>query len=228
MKITDKNIEIFSEAAANLIPAFAGLNGNLVIAAGGALIAPMVKNQISEMSHWALSYIQKRKVCVTANHMCSEIERIAKEGKKIRADDFFVYHYNSSLDMEESSASKLFEGMLLKAKEEYDSKKLPFLSSLTSSIFFAPNISESKAFVLLEILDKLSYLQLCALSIFNRRNILSAGKWESRLKGSANLQDYYDIAYEFISLKDYLLIEQYFPGGGMGIGDNKLSHYCSR
>lgn len=51
-----------------------------------------------------------------------------------------------------------------------------------------------------------------------KKNTLPVGKWEARLKASPHLQNYYDIAYEFISLKDSLLIEQYFPNGGMDIG----------
>lgn len=218
MEISNKNIEIISDSFASLVPAFAGLSGNPFLAVGGAFITPIIRNQICESLQWVLSNKQKRKVYATANMVCSEVDAKISKGQSVRTDDFFNTKYNNLINVEESPASKLLEGTLLKAKEEYDSKKLPYFSFLTSNIFFAPNISESKAFVLLEILDRLSYRQLCALSIFYKKNTLPVGRWETRLKASPHLQNYYDIAYEFISLKDSLLIEQYFPNGGMGIG----------
>lgn len=215
---TSKIIDTTSAAVANLVPAISGLTGNLAIASAGAVIAPIIQTGISELAHQVLGNLQRRKIMATANLICETVVNKLESEIPLRKDNFFDPRYNPLLQEKESPASKLLEGTLLKAKEEYDSKKLPFLSFLTSNIFFAPNISESKAFVLLEILEKLSYRQLCALSIFYKRNILPVGKWESRLKASYNLQDYYDIAYEFISLKDFLLIEQYIPEGGMGIG----------
>ena len=47
---------------------------------------------------------------------------------------------------------------------------------------------------------------------------MPVGRWEPRLKCTTSLQDYYDIAYEFLSLKDFFLIEQNMPNGGMGLG----------
>lgn len=221
----DKIINTTAAGIANLIPAFTGLTGDAVIAAGGAIVAPIFQNAITELSQRVLSSLQLKKVVTTTNNICVEIARKIENGKSIRDDDFFTPHYNPVLDTDESSASKLLEGTLLKSKEEYDSKKIPFLSFLTANIYFAPNISESKAFVLLEILSKLSYRQLCALVLFYRKNVLPIGKCETGLKGVPFLQNYYDVFYEFLSLKDYLLIEQNMPNGGtgMGISDYRIS-----
>lgn len=222
---TDKITKNGAEAIAGLIPALSGLTDQPVLVAGGALIAPLIKDQITEFLQWSLGCIQRKKVIKAADITCKTIVENINNNKRIREDDFFKIRHNSILDTNESSASKLLEGSLLKAKEEYDSKKIPFLSFLTANIYFAPYISESKAFVLLEVLSKLSYRQLCALAIFDKRNILPVGKWESRFKGVTSLQNYYDVFYEFLSLKDCLLIEQNMPGGGMsmGISDYRIS-----
>lgn len=52
---------------------------------------------------------------------------------------------------------------------------------------------------------------------------MPVGRWEIRLKETPALQDYYDIAYEFLSLKDSLLIVQNIPGQGIGISDYRIS-----
>lgn len=220
-----KIIDTTSAAVANLVPALAGLTGNIAIASAGAIVAPIIQSGISDMLYEVTGNLQRKRVIASANLTCSTIIDELGNGKQLRTDDFFNFKNNPILDEPESTASKLFEGSLLKAKEEYDSKKIPYISFLTANIFFAPNIDESKAFVLLEILSKLSYRQLCALRIFFQRNILPVGRWESRLKGTSALQNYYDIAYEFLSLKDSLLIEQNMPNGGMsmGISDYRIS-----
>lgn len=214
----DKIIDTSVDSAVGLIPAFAGLTGNPFWVASAALLSPFLQQQIKETTHWLLGNIQRRKVEYSTQCLCETIVSKIQKEEKLRQDSFFEFKDNPQLRIEESSASKLTEGMLLKAKEEYDSKKIPFLSYLTANIFFLPDISESKAFVMLEILSKLSYRQLCALSIFYNKKKLPVGVWEARLKGTPSLQSYYDIAYEFISLKDLLLIEQYMPIGGIGMG----------
>lgn len=220
---TDRIIDTTSAAVANLVPAISGLTGNIAIASAGAMIAPIIQTGIAEMARQVLGNLQRKKIMATANLTCETIVSKLENHIPLRKDNFFYAKYNPLLDEKESPASKLFDGALLKAKEEYDSKKIPFISFLTSNIFFAPNISESKAFVLLEILSKMSYRQLCALLIFSRRNILPVGRWETRLKDTSSLQNDYDIAYEFLSLKDYLLIEQNQPGQGIGISDYRIS-----
>lgn len=219
----NKIIDTTSAAVANLVPAISGLTGNIAIASAGAMIAPIIQTGIAEIAHQVLGKLQRRKVMATANLTCETVVSKLEGGVPLREDNFFAAKYNALLKEKESPASKLFDGSLLKAKEEYDSKKIPFISFLTANIFFTPNISESKAFVLLEILSSLSYRQLCALLVFNRRNILPVGRWETRLKDTSSLQNYYDIAYEFLSLKDYLLIEQNQSGQGIGISDYRIS-----
>lgn len=220
---SNKFIDNLSTGIANLVPAFTGLTGKAEFAAAGALLAPVIKDGVYAVANQVLGFLQCKKIFKSADITCETIVNKLNSNQILRKDAFFNPYNDSILDEEVSSALKLFEGSLLKAKEEYDSKKIPFISFLTANIFFAPNIDESKAFVLLEILSKLSYRQLCALTIFNKRNILPVGRWETRLKVSPNLQNYYDIAYEFLSLKDYLLIEQNQPGQGIGISDYRIS-----
>lgn len=219
----DKIIDTTSASVANLVPAFAGLKGNTPIALAGAMVAPIIQLGISEMSHWALGILQRKKIIASANITCETIVKNLDTGRQLRNDDFFKFHHNPISEENESPASKLFDGSLMKAKEEYDSKKIPFLSFFTANIFFAPNINESKAIVMLEILGKLTYRQLCGLYIFYKRNIMPVGRWEIRLKDTPALQDYYDIVYEFLSLKDSLLIVQNIPGQGIGISDYRIS-----
>lgn len=214
----EKIIDTTSMSLAGLVPALSGLTGNVAIASGGAILAPFIQSGISEMLNVVTGKLHRKKVVTSANLTCGKITDELKKGSKLRSDNFFDLENSPILDEPESPASKLFEGSLLKAKEEYDSKKIPYISFLTANIFFTPNIDESKAFVLLEIISKLSYRQLCALRIFFQRNILPVGRWEARLKGTLSLQNYYDVAYEFLSLKDSLLIEQNMYDGGMSIG----------
>lgn len=215
----DKIIDITASSVTNIGSALIGLKtSDPYMIAGVAAIGPVLENKLADFAKRMLSSLQSKRITISTQLICSTINQNIDNGKSVRNDDFFTPHQEPIMDINESAASKLFEGTLLKAKEEYDSKKIPFLSFLTANIFFAPNISESKAFVLLEVLSRMSYRQLCALMIFYRRNTLPIGRWESRLKCTPSLLDYYDIAYEFLSLKDSFLIEQNMPNGGMGMG----------
>lgn len=220
---TTKIIDTTSAAVANLVPAITGLTGNIAIASAGAIIAPIIQSGISEIAHQILGDRQKKRIMASANITCETIVKNLETKKEPRNDKFLIPVHNIILNETESSASKLFEGSLLKAKEEYDSKKIPFISFFTANVLFTPNISESKAFVMMEILSNLTYRQLCALQIFYQKNVLPVGSWEVRLKDTPALQNFYDIAYEFISLKDYLLIVQNIQGQGIGISDYRIS-----
>lgn len=219
----DKIIDISVEAITGIIPAFASLTCNPVWIGITTVGTPFLRQNIEDTIHWGLGLLQRKKVYYTANCLCENINENIETGKSPRKDGFFDAQHNARLGIDESSASKLTEGTFLKAKEEYDSKILPFLSFLTANIFFMPNISEDKAYVLLEILSKLTYRQLCALYIFYKKNVLPIGKWEAWLKGTPSLQNYYHLAYEFLSLKDYLLIESKAAGISMGFQDYKIS-----
>lgn len=219
----DKVIDISVEAITDLIPAFASLKCNPLWIGITTIGKPFLRQKIEDTIHWGLGLFQRKKVYYTANCLCENITENLNSGKSPREDGFFNAQHNTQIGIDESSASKLTEGTFLKAKEEYDSKKLPFISFLTANIFFAPNISEDKAFVLLEILSKLTYRQLCALYIFYKKNVLPIGKWEAWLKGTPSLQDYYHLAYEFLSLKDYLLIESKAAGVSFGFQDYRIS-----
>lgn len=222
-----KILDTAAASVANLVPAITGLTGNLAIASAGAIIAPIIQTGITEMVHQVLGKLQRKKVIVSANITCQSIVNTLNSGIPLRQDNFFEFKDSPILGEKESSASKLFEGSLLKAKEEYDSKKIPYISFLTTNIFFAPNITEAQAIALLEILSKLSYRQLCILALFNKYKTLPLGSYQAGVRVVKSLYHLCDLIYDITALNREMLIETTVAGQSLGHTDYQISELGS-
>src|SRR5207249_275051 len=60
---------------------------------------------------------------------------------------------------------EILEGVLIKARDAYEEKKLPLLASLYASIAFHEEISPAHANHLIELGSQLTYRQLCVLAV---------------------------------------------------------------
>lgn len=108
-------IDASIDSAVGLIPAFAGLTGDPLWVAPATVIAPFLQQQFKEVTE---VYSNGKKVDYSKKCMGEAIATNIQNGKHLREDSFFEWKYNPQLEINESSASKLTEGGLLKAKEE--------------------------------------------------------------------------------------------------------------
>jgi hypothetical protein len=155
-EIIEKGSEVGGSVAGAVIGlAIAGPVG----AVGGAAVGPMVAlafkkigTQISEL------FMSPREEARVGATITLALEKIAKEiegGKSTRNDDFF-----SPQTSDRSKADTLLEGTLLRARNEYEEKKIKFYSSFLANLNFDESVSFEKGNTLLRILEKLSYRQI--------------------------------------------------------------------
>jgi len=82
------------------------------------------------------------------------------EGLTIRDDGFF--------DGERSNGEEFAEGVLLAAMDTYEERKLPYLGNLLANVAVMPTIDAGTANYALRIGERLSWAELCILTIFDR------------------------------------------------------------
>ena len=82
------------------------------------------------------------------------------QGKMPRSDAFF-----DPDGRRPPAAEELFEGVLLKARDAYEERKLPLLANLYSSFVFTNTISPTLANSLVELAGRLTYQQLVFMAV---------------------------------------------------------------
>ena len=134
-------------------------------AAAGAVVGTALESSfISVLSDIADRYLSNReemRIGKTAWVALKEIRRRLDEGQVPRKD--------WSQQNEErgwSDAEEIFEGVLLKAKNEHEEKKAKILGILFANTAFDESITLGEANHLVKTLEGLSYRQLCIMSYF--------------------------------------------------------------
>jgi hypothetical protein len=85
-------------------------------------------------------------------------------GDVSRSDGFFL---PAGKDRPPSEA--LLEGVLLKARDEFEQKKLRHLAAFFANLIFVEDVSPEVAYVLLKQFERLTYRQLAVLSLIGGR-----------------------------------------------------------
>lgn len=158
-------LELGSDVTSSGIGAVIGfLMGNLPGAAAGAMIAPCAKKILGDIINRTLSTREKLRVADTTIFTIEKIVHNLNSGMKPRDDGFF----NRS-NADRSEADEIFEGVLLKAKNEHEEKKTKILGNIYANIAFSKGFSAGEANYLLQIFDRLTYRQLCVLALIIRK-----------------------------------------------------------
>lgn len=159
-----KGAGMVGEAGGGAIVGF--LFGGPLGAAAGA-IAPLlvtpIKEIIVDIANRYMSPREKIKVGMAAFYACSKIREHIENADKLRNDDFF-----EKKEMGRSDAEEIFEGILLKCKSEHEEKKTKFLSNIFANAAFS-NISFAAANIVLGVAERLTYRQICLISLIARQ-----------------------------------------------------------
>ncbi|MDQ5808113.1 MAG: hypothetical protein M3320_05495 [Actinomycetota bacterium] len=91
-----------------------------------------------------------------------EIEARLAANEQPRQDGFF----EAGAERERPAAEELLEGVLLRAGDSYEQKRVPFLGRLYASVAFRDDVSPAYGHYLLRVADRLSYRQLALLALF--------------------------------------------------------------
>jgi hypothetical protein len=207
-------LETCSELIAHSVGTFIGytVDGSPVGAYVGGQSAILFKNVMKDVLSRKLSEREKERV--------ETVGRIALEGMNIklnngftlRGDDFFQGGADSPAD-------ELFEGVLLKARNEYQRNKIKHLGFFFSELSCRADTSKDEAIYLLSTVESLSFRQLCLLELI-RRKVFWKGHHDIRKNEESYLQwssDYHCILKEVFDLYNRQLVFQH-------VEDEKYAH----
>lgn len=144
-------------AAVGLLGGPVGVVGG---AAGGAFLGRVLKRVGSEIRQRRLGPRESVRVGAAAAFAGQQIQAHLSAGEVPRNDDFFEGN-----GPELPPAEQLLEGVLLKARDAYEERKLRLLGALYANVAFHPEISPPHANQLINLAGQLTYRQLVALSV---------------------------------------------------------------
>lgn len=188
-------------------------------AIGGAAVGPLIAlafNKIgTEISEKLMSPREQARVGATYTLALEKISRLLENGEKVREDDFF-----EETNKNRSKSETLLEGTLLKARNEYEEKKIKFYSSFLANLNFDSTISFEKGNTLLRILEQLSYRQIAILAYINGIEYLNTDRWMISFKDKSELGAYQDFYSELMDLYNQQLLQQ--TGGGISMSVSSM------
>jgi hypothetical protein len=157
-------VETGSDLVGAVTGAAIGLIGGPAGAFGGAIAgvgaARAVKHIGSEIRRRVLAPREEARVGGTLALIIVSIGDELQNGRVPRSDGFFEAHGE-----DRAVAEELLEGVLLRARDAYEEKKVPLLGALYTSIAFDDRISPAHGNLLLQLASSLTYQQLVAMSV---------------------------------------------------------------
>jgi len=150
------------------------LPGGYIAIAGAEIAGIAIESTLEEVANRDLSSREKIRVAVSASTVITKIAKKIEQGEILRDDNEFF----TSDGMNNSSAQEIFEGVLLKCKQEHEERKIKFISNIMANIAFEKEVGVYEANQMIKIADTLTYRQLTMISIIimnenERLNLLS-------------------------------------------------------
>lgn len=159
----NKGKKILSESiAAGAAGYIAFLTGGAAGAIAGGVLAPIMSATLSDISNRILSEREEIRVGATTQYAINRIQGRINNGDKLREDNFF-----DSNGTQRSDAAEVFEGILIKAKNEHEENKIQYLGELYANIAFDNTVNKDFANQLLSIAERLTFQQLRIISLLH-------------------------------------------------------------
>lgn len=202
-KLAVELIEGGSELAGAASGAAIGLLGGPPGAVGGAVagvaITRVLKRVGADLRRRLLGPREEVRIGAAAAYAGATIKEFLEAGRTPREDGFF-----DAQDDERPAAEEVLEGVLLKARDAYEEKKVRLLGLLYGQVAFHPEISPAHANHLIELGSRLTYRQLAVMAVVQdeaKRDRLRAAGYRGDQKaveglgieGQALLTEIYDL-----------------------------------
>lgn len=217
-----KRKETFIDSGMNLLTAtisVANPNVGIVLSA----LSPIIESGVKSIIPKSLSEREDVRVEAVFMQVVQKISDKLKQGKVPRSDE--IYYANG---IEIPNAQEVFEGVLLKAREEHQAKKLSFYSNFFANLCFDETIDMDHAHYLLGLIERLTYRQLVVLAYLSDGKCVDTNRWDPSFKVShtSELYKYYDFYSEYVDLYNVRLVTQAvgkLPGFAVGMSETKIS-----
>lgn len=139
------------------------LAGGVLGATAGAALGTSCGHALKDIANRMLSSREQVRVGATGSIALQEIHLRLEQGQSLRSDDFFT-----SLKSGQRKAEEVFEGILLKAKDMHEEKKIVHIGKLFANIAFDASCSVSEANHIIGVAEALTYTQYCLLHIYEK------------------------------------------------------------
>ncbi len=153
-----------SEISGGAIGGAIGLIGGPVGAIAGGGLGVLTAQLMNEIVERSLTDRQEVRIAATTTFLFNGVSKRLEKGDQIRNDGFFDKDI-----INRSKAEELFEGTILKCSNQYQEKKIRFISGIFEETIFNESISPESANQILMIADSLTYRKLCIISFYGRR-----------------------------------------------------------
>lgn len=166
IKAIEKAGKIISEVTSRALAPLIGLTitGPIGAIAGG-VAGTLIKFGLEEfMGRW-LTPKEVKRVGTTAEYIINGVNNELNNGMQLNQQ---LFEYKEG---EVSNAEELFEGVLSKCKNEYQEKKLKYISNIFISSAFDESISGQTANQILIATESMSFRKLCILALYGKREL---------------------------------------------------------
>ena len=180
-------------------------------------LQPVLSATIKEFKNRVLSVRENNRIDKVLKDAIDKITYRLKKNDIPRQDNEFWMETSIGI----SDAKALLEGVLLKARDEYEEKKLPYYSNLIAQMAFDPSWSYQRLNAMIRMFEQLSYRQLQLMALAQRKGEIQTPQWDVRFKKSSVSYAYYDLYCEVVHLSKLAIFQQANGGYMPGIGDKQ-------
>ena len=125
----------------------------------GQAIANFLKSNLHSLFSELSSQRQATRVKDVSQYALNGIKHRLENDEKLRDDGFF------ERTIDRSNAEESFEAVLLKAQDEFEEKKIPYLGKLFENACFDSQIHAGLLHILCKDFESLTYRQLCIIKM---------------------------------------------------------------
>lgn len=160
LELVEGGSEIAGAASGAAIGLLGGPGGAIGGAVAGVALTRVLKRVDADLKRRLLGPREEVRIGAAAAFAAATISQLLEAGHAPRQDGFFESH-----DDERPAAEEVLEGVLLKARDAYEEKKVRLLGVLYGQVAFHPEISPGHANHLIELASRLTYRQLVVLGV---------------------------------------------------------------
>lgn len=182
----------------------------------GATVQPIFNATIEEFKKRVLSVRETNRIDKVLSDAVNKIKIRLEKGDIPRNDGFWTESH-----VEVSDAKAILEGILLKSRDEYEEKKLPFYSNLISQMVFDTSWSYERLNAMIRMFEQISYRQMQLMALALQKGEIQTPQWDAKFKRTHEAFSYYDLYSEVVLLSNLALLHQPGTAVMMGLGDKQ-------
>ena len=155
-----KVVQTTADLVAWSIGASITLIGTSLSVIGGNIFAVVFSRVLGELAERFLSNRENARVGFAASLMIKGVQDKIDKNITVRQDDFF-----SKDQTNRSRADEICEGVLIKCKNEYEEKKILYVSNIYKNVAFDSSVNPDNANQILNSVERFSYRELLILAM---------------------------------------------------------------